>query len=124
MATLCRDLERMPKESYRTRKGVRFYRLGFTRGGVMRFCEDFTMRVKSSGRQYYFNLGPDKKKAGKLADEIKAFLGVRGNTLDDALRRYGDANKIYRLNGQGSLTVGKLIEGYKLVTSHLSRNTL
>jgi integrase len=114
----------MSNENFHTRKGTRYYRKVYTWRGHKRICEDFTLKIKADGRQVYFNMGPNKKEAGKLADEIKAFLAVRGNTIGDAIRRYGNSNKIVRLGASGPLTVGKLIEAYRQQAGHLSQKTV
>jgi integrase len=110
--------------AFTTRQGNRVYRTAYIRDGVKHFTENYTLRVKRGGKQHYFNLGPDKKEATRKADEIAAFLGIKSNPIEEALRRYGSNRVREGLSSPGVPTVGVFCDRYREVSQHLSPTTI
>jgi hypothetical protein len=73
----------------RTRRGVRVFRVVRKSSGGVSIDRRFRMRVFRGGRRVYFTLPSSCAAAIAEADRIHAFLEVRGNSLDDAVREFG-----------------------------------
>lgn len=117
---------------FKTRQGTRVFRFAHkSRTGEMVYSPAYTVRVKHGSKlSTYINLGTDKRAASQTADEVMAFLAVEGNTVKEAKLRYDEKHRHRTLRAEKepkpepeSLTVGKMIERFFAVTSHLSPTT-
>ncbi len=124
--------------SFTTRKRNRVFRRSSKRNGATHFANDYTFRVKQDGKSHFFNLGPDKRQAGPLADKISDYLKVEGNTAEEAHLMFSKSHreKAVRNNRREELgvplqgaahrpaTVQMISSRYEEVTSHLSPFTI
>ena len=102
-------------------------RLPYKYKGETRYSEDYVFRVKREGKNYYFKLGGDKKKATAGADEIWAFLAVKSHSVDQALAKYAPektriADALQDQKRQP--TIGEVCGRYKEKAVHLSPTTV
>jgi integrase len=110
---------------FRTQRGNRVFRLGFRYKGAQKFSEVYTFRVKRHGKQFDFNLGSEKRTAGKKADEIAAFLAVRTHPIEDAIARFSPEKALRSESTEGDKsTVGALVRRYEEVAHHLRPATI
>jgi len=104
-------------------------RLPYRYKGELRHADEYVYRVKRNGRNHYFKLGSDKKKAGKKADDIAAFLSVATNSIGDAIANYSpapvDASESSEELAQVRVpTIGQICERYVEKAVHLSPTTV
>jgi hypothetical protein len=72
-----------------SRRKVHVFRVPRKRkDGSLGYDSCFTMRACRSGRRAYFRLPSSVEAAKKEADRIAAFLELRSNSLDDAIRKF------------------------------------
>ena len=76
--------------SFTSRRGVKVFRQVIKRppNGELYITPRFQMRVHRGGRRVLFQLPSTVKEAGKEADEIDAFLDLKSNTLDMAIKKF------------------------------------
>lgn len=99
---------------FRTRRGVVVFRLTKKLGrGKVHVAESYSARWVRNGTQYYFPLGPVKRAAGKLADEIDTFLALPMHTIEQAIERYNPA-KWEKMNpAKRAATVGDVLKAHE-----------
>lgn len=93
--------------SFTSRRGVHVFRRVFTKPGGSRYISPrFQMRVSRGLRREYFQLPSTGKEAGMEADKIDAFLDVRSNSLDDAIRTF-DPDRWATMNPEAKVAIVK-----------------
>lgn len=114
------------KTRFKTRRGCTVFRQPYTHQGRRCYATNWSFKVKRGGRQYYFPLSRDRAEAGKMADQIDAFLTVKTNTIEDAQRRFcPEKASPHGQPGEKHVpTVGEFCERYRHAAVHLSRNTI
>ncbi len=99
---------------FRTRRGVLCLRLTKKLpDGSLAVADNYTMRMMRHGRRVYFPLPSDRKEAGRVADEIDAFLDVRSNTFDMAIKKF-TPDRWEKVNPSAKIaTVGAVLEAHE-----------
>lgn len=111
--------------TFRTRRGARVFRQAYRHKRVVRYAENYSVKIKRDQRQYYFNLGPDKKAATKTADEITTFLAVKSHTIEEALALFVPGKTDNRKVGERHVpTVQEFCARYREAAVHLSETTI
>lgn len=107
--------------SFTSRRGVHVFRRSFKMpGGKPYVSPRFQMRVLRGGRREYFQLPSTVKEAGIEADKIDAFLDVRSNTLDDAIKLF-DPERWALMNPVAKVaTVGDVVKAHEAAEKALS----
>ena len=75
--------------SFRTAHNRRVFRVVRKRNGVTLVDQCFKLRVHRDGKRVYFRLPSDPGAAKAEAERITAFLQLRRNSLETAVRRFG-----------------------------------
>ncbi len=90
--------------------GVSVFRQRFqNRQGAVTYSRTYYFRKMVTGKSVWFPLGIGPKAAGKLADEIAAFLSIPSSNLDDAFQRY-NPRAVQRVNKP--VTIGEIINAF------------
>jgi integrase len=69
-------------------KGSVCYRIPSKKGGKTIYTRDFYRRIARGGRQYYFRLGPEKRQAEVISNEIDEFLKDPRNGIEKAVLKF------------------------------------
>ncbi len=96
-----------------TRRGLRIYREKTVRGDRVIYDSDFTLRYGRAGRKVRFHLPSTLADAIREADKIGAFLDLRSNTLDDAIKTFDPDRWAFKNPVARVCTVAELLEAHE-----------
>jgi integrase len=106
-------MNRPSNEAFRSRRGVLCFKPIKKVGKKFHVSRCFIARFWENKKEYVFTLPPAKASAGKLADEIRAFLDVRSHSMADAIQLF-DKAKWERMNPTATVaTVGDIIKAHE-----------
>ena len=100
----------MNKFTTKNGKGVVCYRIPHRRNGKVVYGADYMRRIKRGGRQFYFKLGPEKRMAEAISNEIDTFLRDPRNSIEQAIRQFNPDSIMF---DRGRLTIRDIIQHHK-----------
>lgn len=100
-------------------KGATCYRIPRVVDGKTVYGSDYVRRIKRGKQQFYFKLGPEKRLAETISNEIDDFLRDPRNSIEDALRRF---NPDSMLRDRSKLTVADIVRAHEKAEPVLELN--
>lgn len=99
---------------FKTKKGrgATCYRIPRKEGGKAVFTKDFYRRIARGGRQFYFRLGPEKRQAEVISNEIDDFLKDPRNSIEQAILRF---NPDSALRESGKTMISDVIRAHEKI---------